>query len=89
MPKASIFKLRMTVPCNTFYCTKPAKWAIGREDGPISLAALFCDDCIKDIISSAPEELQPKSETLESLMTVQEPVEEKPKATRKGRVNNA
>ena len=56
---AQIHKFPFGLPCDTFSCVKPAKWQIGRPDGPLSVNHKLCDDCLRDILSNIPAELLP------------------------------
>ena len=55
---AQIHKFPFGLPCDTFSCVKPAKWQIGRPDGPLSVNHKLCDDCARDVLSNIPEELR-------------------------------
>lgn len=56
---AQIHKFPFGLSCDTFSCVKPAKWQIGRPDGPLSVNHKLCDDCARDVLSNIPEELRP------------------------------
>ena len=38
--------------CDTFNCTNPATYLIGRPDGPLDLCYQVCDKCLADILQS-------------------------------------
>lgn len=53
--------------CMTYNCHRPAKWALGRPDGPITVRskAYFCDDCARAIVDLLPDELIPAENELD------------------------
>ena len=55
--KAQIFPNPYTVSCDTFSCYKPAKYSVGRGDGPLNICQNLCDECAKDIMRYLPPEL--------------------------------
>lgn len=58
-----IMKLRpIFKTCDTYNCLKKAAYAIGRPDGPMQLWSYFCEDCMRSIVASVPEELRPEPE---------------------------
>lgn len=61
--KCQIIKTNVFASCETYNCLKRIAWAIGRPDGPAQLRNYYCDDCMRDIIASAPEELMPELES--------------------------
>ncbi len=42
----------MALFCDTFSCFEPAKWFVGRPDGPYNLLANLCDNCKESLIRS-------------------------------------
>lgn len=46
--------------CDTYNCRKKVSYAIGRPDGPREIWSYFCEDCMKSIAASIPEELLPE-----------------------------
>ncbi|HBC94466.1 MAG TPA: hypothetical protein DCZ10_16590 [Pelotomaculum sp.] len=58
--KCQIIKTNVFASCETYNCLKRISWAIGRPDGPPQLHHYYCDDCMRDILASVPEELRPE-----------------------------
>lgn len=54
---AQVFKNPYKASCDVFSCFQPAKWFIGRRDGPYNLCLNLCDKCLNDIISTIPAEM--------------------------------
>jgi len=55
--KAQIFPQPYpSAPCDMYGCSNRAKWFIGRPDGPLSLPLRVCDECMRNIVASVPEE---------------------------------
>jgi len=57
--KQQIMPVQVAAACETYNCHKKAAWAIGRPDGPRQLWHYHCDQCMLDVVESAPEELRP------------------------------
>lgn len=61
----------MALYCDTFSCFKPAKWFVGRPDGPNNLLANLCDDCkeslIKSIILADRDGIRQRIDNIESM----------------------
>jgi len=60
--KCQIIPKTVFASCETYNCLKPVAWAIGRPDGPIQKMVFFCDQCMRDMVGSIPEELRPEPE---------------------------
>ena len=58
--KCQIIPKTVFASCETYNCLKPVAWAIGRPDGPVQLQKYYCDQCIRDMLSNLPAELQPE-----------------------------
>ena len=55
--KAQIFPQPYpSAPCDMYGCSNRAKWFIGRPDGPLSLPLRVCDECMRNIVASIPDE---------------------------------
>lgn len=55
--KAQIFPQPYpSAPCDVYGCSNRAKWFIGRPDGPLNIPMRVCDECMRNIVASIPEE---------------------------------
>ncbi len=45
------------VYCETFTCTRPAVYIIGRPDAPLSLGHRLCRECLENVVRSIPEDM--------------------------------
>lgn len=55
--KAQIFPQPYpSAPCDVYGCSNRAKWFIGKPDGPLNIPMRVCDECMRNIVASIPEE---------------------------------
>jgi len=62
----TLFPCAFDVPCDAFACSKPARWFVGRHDGPLNLCFKLCQDCAASLVANIPQELLPQTTVSES-----------------------
>lgn len=56
-----LFPCGFDIPCQVYACSRPARWYLGRDDGPVSLCMTLCDTCARELVDNLPAKLKPIS----------------------------